>query len=139
MKGAVQPFVNPDLTRLASSVLRSVRVPVLMAVIQTAEKLLPAGLRGKAEPFVRTLASLTAGNDPRTLAQRMALVTFAIRVASAAIAFITQIVLARVMGEFEYGVFVFAWALVVICGDMSCLGFHTTVVRFLPDYAGRNA
>ena len=110
-----------------------------MAVIQTAEKFLPAGLRGKAGPFVRTLAGLTAGNDPRTLAQRMALITFAIRVASAAIAFITQIVLARVMGEFEYGVFVFAWALVVICGDMSCLGFHTTVVRFLPDYAGRNA
>jgi len=106
-----------------------------MAVIQSAERLLPAGLRGKAEPFLRALAS----DDPRNLAQRMALITFAIRVVSAAIAFLSQIVLARMMGEFEYGVFVFAWALVVICGDLSCLGFHTTVVRFLPDYAGRNA
>jgi O-antigen/teichoic acid export membrane protein len=106
-----------------------------MAVIQSAERLLPAGLRGKAEPFLRALAS----DDPRNRAQRMALVTFAIRVVSAAIAFLSQIVLARMMGEFEYGVFVFAWALVVICGDLSCLGFHTTVVRFLPDYAGRNA
>src|SRR5690606_32810834 len=42
-------------------------------------------------------------------------------------------------GEFEYGIFVFVWALVVIFGDLSCLGFHTTVVRFLPDYAGRSA
>ncbi|WP_247217625.1 lipopolysaccharide biosynthesis protein [Shinella oryzae] len=97
--------------------------------------MLPSGLRGRVVPWLRVLAS----DDPRTLAQRMALVAFAIRVASAAIAFLTQIVLARLMGEFEYGIFVFVWALVVIIGDMSCLGFHTTVVRFLPGYAGRNA
>lgn len=106
-----------------------------MAVIQSAERLLPPGLRGKAEPLLRALA----GSDARSLAQRMALAAFAIRVASAAIAFLTQIVLARMMGEFEYGIFVFVWALIVIVGDMSCLGFHTTVVRFLPDYAGRSA
>ena len=106
-----------------------------MAVIQSAERLLPSGLRGKAEPLLRALA----GSDPHSLAQRMALAAFAIRIASAAIAFLTQIVLARVMGEFEYGIFVFVWALIVIVGDMSCLGFHTTVVRFLPDYAGRSA
>ena len=63
-----------------------------MAVIQSAERLLPAGLRGKAEPFLRALAS----DDPRSRAQRMALVTFAIRVVSAAIAFLSQIVLASV-------------------------------------------
>jgi O-antigen/teichoic acid export membrane protein len=108
---------------------------VLIAVIQSAERLLPSGLRGKAEPLLRALA----GKDPHSLAQRMALAAFAIRVASAAIAFLTQIVLARVMGEFEYGVFVFVWALIVIVGDMSCLGFHTTVVRFLPGYADRSA
>ncbi len=108
---------------------------MLIAVIQSAEKLLPSGLRGRVVPLLRVLAS----DDPRTLAQRMALAAFAIRVASAAIAFLTQIVLARTMGEFEYGIFVFVWALVVIIGDMSCLGFHTTVVRFLPGYAGRNA
>jgi len=110
-----------------------------MAVIQSAEKLLPSGLRGKAEPLLRTLVAALVSDDPRNLAQRMALITFAIRVISAAIAFISQIILARVMGEFEYGIFVFVWALVVIFGDLSCLGFHTTVVRFLPDYAGRSA
>ncbi|MGQ3210749.1 MAG: lipopolysaccharide biosynthesis protein [Shinella sp.] len=110
-----------------------------MAVIQSAERLLPSGLRGKAEPLTRALATILSSDDPRNLAQRMALIAFAIRVASAAIAFLTQIVLARVMGEFEYGIFVFVWALIVIVGDMSCLGFHTTVVRFLPDYVGRSA
>lgn len=110
-----------------------------MAVIQSAERLLPSRLRGRVEPMLRALAESIASDDPRNLAQRMALIAFAIRVGSAAIAFISQIILARVMGEFEYGIFVFVWALVVIFGDMSCLGFHTTVVRFLPDYAGRSA
>ncbi|MEW9613732.1 lipopolysaccharide biosynthesis protein [Shinella sp. S4-D37] len=110
-----------------------------MAVIQSAEKLLPSALRGRAEPLVRALGTILVSDDPRNLAQRMALVTFAIRVVNAAIAFLSQIVLARLMGEFEYGIFVFVWALVVIFGDMSCLGIHTTVVRFLPDYAGRSA
>ncbi|HEV7248289.1 MAG TPA: lipopolysaccharide biosynthesis protein [Shinella sp.] len=110
-----------------------------MAVIQSAEKLLPSGLRGKAEPLVRALAATLASDDPRNLAQRMALIAFAIRVVSAAIAFISQIILARVMGEFEYGIFVFVWALVVIFGDLSCLGIHTTIVRFLPGYVGRSA
>ncbi len=110
-----------------------------MAVIQSAEKLLPSALRGRAEPLARALGTILISDDPRNLAQRMALVTFAIRVVNAAIAFLSQIVLARLMGEFEYGIFVFVWALVVIFGDMSCLGIHTTVVRFLPDYAGRSA
>lgn len=110
-----------------------------MAVIQSAEKLLPSALRGKAEPLARALGKILVSDDPRNLAQRMALITFAIRVINAAIAFLSQIILARVMGGFEYGIFVFVWALVVIFGDLSCLGFHTTVVRFLPDYAGRSA
>ncbi len=64
----------------------------------------------------------------------MALVAFAIRVVSAAIAFVSQIILARVMGEFEYGIFVFVWVLVVLFGNLSCLGFHTAIIRFLPQY-----
>jgi O-antigen/teichoic acid export membrane protein len=110
-----------------------------MAVIQSAEKFLPSGLRGKVEPLLRSLATIVTSDDPRNRAQRMALITFAIRVISAAIAFISQIILARVMGEFEYGIFVFVWVLVVIFGDLSCLGFHTTVIRFLPHYNARNA
>lgn len=110
-----------------------------MAVIQSAEKLLPSGLRRKAAPLLRHLAAILAGNDPHFRAQRMALITFVIRIASAAIAFVSQIIMARMMGEFEYGIFVFVWVLVVIFGNLSCLGFHSTVVRFLPEYSARNA
>lgn len=110
-----------------------------MAVIQSAEKLLPNGLRRKVAPLVRHLAEIVAGDDPRSLAQRMALIAFVIRVVSAAIAFVSQIIMARMMGEFEYGIFVFVWVLVVIFGNLSCLGFHSTVVRFLPQYSTRSA
>ncbi|MFD1330288.1 lipopolysaccharide biosynthesis protein [Mycoplana ramosa] len=110
-----------------------------MAVIQSAEKLLPSGLRRRVAPALRHLADIVAATDPRMRAQRMALVAFVIRIVSAAIAFVSQIVMARMMGEFEYGIFVFVWVLVVLFGNLSCLGFHSTVVRFLPEYSARNA
>jgi O-antigen/teichoic acid export membrane protein len=80
------------------------------------------------------LASIMSGRSDKDASQRMALVAFVIRIASAALAFISQIILARAMGEFEYGVFVFVWVLVVIAGNLSCVGFHTAVIRFLPQY-----
>ncbi|XEN31923.1 O-antigen/teichoic acid export membrane protein [Ensifer sp. WSM1721] len=64
----------------------------------------------------------------------MALIAFAIRILSAAIAFVSQIVLARLMGEFEYGIFIFVWVLAVLFGNLSCLGFHAAIIRFLPEY-----
>ncbi|MET3615885.1 O-antigen/teichoic acid export membrane protein [Rhizobium aquaticum] len=81
------------------------------------------------------------GGDAEARAQRMALSAFAIRVVSAAIAFVSQIILARLMGNFEYGLFTFVWVMTILLGNLSCLGFHTTVIRFLPEYreAGANA
>lgn len=105
-----------------------------MEVIQRAEKLLPSGLH----PALHQLASVLTREDETARAQRMALIAFAIRVISAAVALIAQIVQARLMGEFEYGIFVFVWVLVVVFGNLSCLGFHTVVIRFLPQYDARN-
>ena len=64
----------------------------------------------------------------------MSLVAFVIRVVSAGIAFLSQVLLARIMGPFEYGVFVFVWVMAIILGSLACLGFHTAVIRFLPQY-----
>ncbi len=89
--------------------------------------------------LLEKLGPVLTSNDPKHLAQRMALIAFAIRVISAAIAFVSQIILARVMGEFEYGIYVFVWVLVVLFGNLSCLGFHTAIIRFLPQYHARDA
>ncbi|OLP48748.1 lipopolysaccharide biosynthesis protein [Allorhizobium taibaishanense] len=104
-----------------------------MAIIQRIETILPARLRA---PVLKILTAL-AGQDDVAHAQRMALIAFAIRVVSAGIAFFSQIVQARLMGDFEYGIFVFVWVLVVLFGNLSCLGFHSTVIRFLPQYHAR--
>ncbi|MBX5187108.1 MULTISPECIES: oligosaccharide flippase family protein [unclassified Rhizobium] len=110
-----------------------------MAVIETAEKMLPAGLRPIGGRALRMLAAVLTERGEKAAAQRMALTAFTIRILSAALAFVSQIVLARLMGEYEYGIFVFVWVLVVVFGDLSCLGFHTAIIRFLPQYRAAGA
>lgn len=70
-------------------------------------------------------------------AERTALLAFAIRIVSAAVAFLSQIILARSMGDFEYGIFVFIWVFVILAGNLSCLGLHTAVIKFLPQYEAK--
>ncbi|WP_026622656.1 lipopolysaccharide biosynthesis protein [Ensifer sp. WSM1721] len=96
--------------------------------------MLPSALRHRLYSLLRRLAPVLSSADPRSRAQRMALIAFAIRILSAAIAFVSQIVLARLMGEFEYGIFIFVWVLAVLFGNLSCLGFHAAIIRFLPEY-----
>jgi O-antigen/teichoic acid export membrane protein len=111
----------------------------MMAVIETAEKILPAGLRPAGGRILRMLAAVLTERGEKAAALRMAMTAFSIRIFSAALAFLSQIVLARLMGEYEYGIFVFVWVLIVLFGDLSCLGFHTAIIRFLPQYKASGA
>lgn len=77
---------------------------------------------------------LLQGTDERTRAQRAALFAFGIRVASAGIAFASQIFLARWVGAFEFGIFAYVWVWVFILGSLSTCGLNTAVLRFIPDY-----
>jgi O-antigen/teichoic acid export membrane protein len=110
-----------------------------MTLIETAGKLLPPHFVARLTPVFDRLETLASATDETSQAQRMAMIAFAIRIVSAAIAFISQIILARMMGDFEYGVFVFVWVIAVILGNLSCLGFHTAVIRFLPQYRTEGA
>ncbi|WP_269284491.1 lipopolysaccharide biosynthesis protein [Sinorhizobium psoraleae] len=101
--------------------------------------MLPSALRHRLSPLPGRLGSIASSTDPKSRAQRTALIAFAIRIFSAAIALVSQIVLARLMGEFEYGVFVFVWVLAILFGNLSCLGLHTAVIRFLPEYQTADA
>ncbi|WP_099867956.1 lipopolysaccharide biosynthesis protein [Pararhizobium haloflavum] len=110
-----------------------------MTVVDTAEKWLPSHIHARLLPLVDRMDAILRQRDRHAQAQRMALSAFAIRVVSAGIAFGSQIVLARLMGSFEYGIFVFVWALAVIFGNLSCFGFHTAIIRFLPGYQDEKA
>ncbi|POF30615.1 oligosaccharide flippase family protein [Roseibium marinum] len=73
------------------------------------------------------------GTDQGT-AGRMAVSTFAIRVGGAALAYLSQIVLARLLGAHDYGIYSVAWTFLIVIGAMTCGGFSTSVSRFIPQY-----
>ena len=100
----------------------------------TADRLLPERLALRARPLLGRVDAVLFSTDERGEASRMSVIAFVIRIVSAVIAFISQVFLARWMGSFEYGIFVLVWVTMVIAGNVSCLGFHTSVIRFIPEY-----
>lgn len=72
-------------------------------------------------------------------AQRFAGTAFIIRVASAAVVFLSQILLARWMGGFEFGTYVYVWTWVLLLGDVVHLGVPLTAQRFIPEYTQRGS
>src|SRR5437773_278953 len=94
-------------------------------------------LQERARPLAIALDGVLHGSDDRAVSQRIALIAFAVRVLSAVIAYVSQVLLARWMGNFEYGVFVIVWVGAVILGGLACLGFQTAIVRFVPEYIER--
>jgi O-antigen/teichoic acid export membrane protein len=107
---------------------------VRFSAATTADRLLPERLAIRARPLLGRIDAVLLASDERGEASRMSLIAFAIRIVSAGIAFISQVFLARWMGSFEYGIFVLVWVTMVIAGNISCLGFHTSVIRFIPEY-----
>jgi len=76
------------------------------------------------------------GSD-RAVAQRNAGTAFLIRSASAGIIYLTQVLLARWMGRFEFGVYVYVWAWVGFLGMLAAGGIAPAAQRFIPEYQAR--
>ena len=62
-----------------------------------------------------------------------AVFAFFVRIASAIILYVSQIVLARWMGNTEYGIYVVVWTWVLLLGGLSTLGLSTAMMRLLPE------
>ena len=76
-------------------------------------------------------------HSDRSRAQRAAGIAFLIRVASAALIYVSQVLFARWMGSFEFGVYVYVWTWVLLLGGLVDLGIATGAQRFIPEYTGR--
>ncbi|WP_292499841.1 lipopolysaccharide biosynthesis protein [Methylobacterium sp.] len=57
---------------------------------------------------------------------------FAIRIAAAGFAYVAQVLMARLMGGTEYGIFAAIWVWIAILGHSATLGLSQGACRFLP-------
>ncbi len=103
----------------------------------TAGRFLPQRFALRVSPLLGRIDAVLFTADERGEAGRMSLIAFSIRIISAVIAFVSQVLMARWIGSFEYGIFVLVWVTMVIVGNLACLGFHTSVIRFIPEYRER--
>ncbi|MCB1420908.1 MAG: oligosaccharide flippase family protein, partial [Nitratireductor sp.] len=99
-----------------------------------AERSLPDNLARRAAPLLARVDEIISGTGDSAVSGRIAMFAFAIRIFSAVIAYVSQVLLARWMGQFEYGIFVAVWVAAVILGGIACLGFQTGIIRFISEY-----
>lgn len=62
------------------------------------------------------------------------LVTLLIRVSGAGVGFLSHLLLARLVDPVEYGVYVFAWTIVVLLGTVSAIGMPVAATKFVATY-----
>jgi O-antigen/teichoic acid export membrane protein len=115
--------------------MRSIQVRI--SVLAAVEKFFPASLRAYVLPVARIADSILNDRDERAVSRRIAMITFTVRVLSGVIAYVTQVLLARWMGDFAYGILVVVWVGAVLVGAASCLGLQTAILRFIPEYTER--
>ncbi len=83
------------------------------------------------------LAGLLDRESDDAQARRSALFAFSIRVVSAGLAFGSQILLARWMGIFEFGIITYCIVLMSVLSVMTSFGLPWASVRFLSEYGAR--
>src|SRR4029079_4185564 len=91
-----------------------------------------------ASPLARGLArikTLLAERSDRRLAQLVAGKVFLVRMGSALLALVSQVLLARWMGSFEFGIYIYVWTWVLMIGALSDVGVSSAARGFMPECA----
>ena len=83
--------------------------------------------------IARARAWVGEKSDSR-LTQKIAGTVFLMRVASAVLALVSQVLLARWMGSREFGIYIYVWTWVLMIGALSDVGLSSAARRFIPEY-----
>ena len=97
----------------------------------------PETVELSTQVWLRALYAVLAGSTERTRTQRNAVVAFAVRCASAALLYSSQIALARWMGSEQYGIYVFVWTCVLLAGGLAHLGLNLGIIGLIPYHRAR--
>jgi O-antigen/teichoic acid export membrane protein len=87
--------------------------------------------------LVMRLRGWLGSQSHNALAQKVAGTAFIVRVASAAIIYLSQILFARWMGSAEFGIYVYVWTWLLMLGGLAPLGLAYLPQRFIPEYVAR--
>src|SRR6202050_3442671 len=86
---------------------------------------------------ITRLRALLGGSSEASVTRRLAGTIFIIRVVSAMMAYLSQILLARWMGGSDYGVYVYVWTWVLLLGSMMDFGISASAQKIIPEYRTR--
>jgi O-antigen/teichoic acid export membrane protein len=95
----------------------------------------PASWRAKV---IAPLRAALRGSSETAVTNRLAATIFVIRVISAALAYVAQILLARWMGGSDYGIYVYVWIWVLLLGSLLDFGIAVSAQKIIPEYRARN-
>src|SRR4051812_25386831 len=109
-----------------SAVVEPPAVAVMDARNEPASTGLAARLKARLAVF--------GGSGEASLTRRLAGTIFLIRVLSAGLAYLSQILLARWMGGSDYGTYVYVWTWVLLLGSMLDFGIASSAQKIIPDY-----
>jgi O-antigen/teichoic acid export membrane protein len=84
--------------------------------------------------LVARIKAILAERSDSRIAQLVAGKVFLVRVGSAMLALASQVLLARWMGKFEFGIYIYVWTWVLMIGALSDVGLSSAARRFIPEY-----
>ncbi|MDA9546947.1 PST family polysaccharide export protein [Bradyrhizobium sp. CCBAU 45321] len=99
----------------------------------------PPATTGPAGLVARLRAKLAGGSSEASLTRRLASTIFIIRVISAGLAYVSQVLLARWMGTSDYGIYVYVWTWVLLLGSMMDFGISASAQKIIPEYRASGA
>jgi len=94
------------------------------------------GVDGRGRFFNRARDFLTR-KDQDGIARRSAAIALVIRLTSAGLAYFAQVVFARLMGQYEYGVFAYVWVWFLVFAAVGTIGFGDSPVRYVAQLRAR--
>ncbi|MBR0758323.1 lipopolysaccharide biosynthesis protein [Bradyrhizobium jicamae] len=103
-----------------------------MAVMETESA--PAAPSGPLARLRGLVARVLGGTSEASVTKRLAGTIFIIRVVSAGLAYLSQILLARWMGGSDYGIYVYVWTWVLLLGSMMDFGIAASAQKIIPEY-----